>query len=383
MNILRIAWWDLRRMLKDKMAVFWWLLMPLMFIYFFAKMMNSPQQVNTWIPIFNYDEHELSQIFIEQLKKEGFSIDVRKPGDEPYLQGWSRALIIPATFSADLLKGSRVHVSFLKGEGNSQNTLSAQTRVLRNVIQFTGALASVDVVNNRWTKLTRENFLNELNKPLQLQAVNRRRPALRPPPYGFALSLPGYLVMFVLMVSIMYGGITLTEERSKKQLVRIIAAPLHPVEIFVGKLLGRMFQPALQAFMILAAGYFLFGVNLGDHPSALFPVIFCFSFFCGALGVLFGVICSTEQQVSSMGILVTMLLSAMGGCWWPMEIVPEFFKSVMLFIPTYWALQGFHDVMAFGKSFAGVAPECISLVVFSFFILWAAVPLFEWRKREL
>ena len=305
------------------------LLMPLAFIYFFAQMMNNPQRVNTWIPLFNYDKGELSELFIKKLEKEGYGIDVRKAGDEQHMKGWSRALVIPATFTADLLKGTRVHVSFVKGKGNSENTLSAQTRILRNVIQFTGALATVDVAKNRWTKLTKEKFLEELNKPLQLQVNNKKHDALRPPPIGFALVLPGYIVMFTLMNGIMFGGITLANERSNKQLTRLIAAPLHPVEIFLGKLLGRTFQPALQAFAILIAGYFLFDVSLGDHPLALIPVVACFAFFCGTMGIIFGTLCSTEAQISSLGILTTMILSALGGCWWPPEITPDFFHSIM------------------------------------------------------
>lgn len=381
MNILRIAWCDLRRMLKDKMFLFWILVMPMAFIYFFGQMMRSPQKVNTWIPVFNHDGQELSQLFIDHLKTDGFNIDVHKQDDEKWIKNWSRAVIIPATFTADLLKGTRVHVSFVKGEGNSESTLSAQARILRNVIQFTGALATVDVVNNRWTKLTREKFIEELNKPPQLQAVNQKHPALRPPPYGFASSLPGFLVMFVMMNSVMYGGITLAAERSNRQLIRLIAAPLHPVEIFLGKLLGRIFQPALQSFLILITGYLLFNVTLGDHPINLFFVIFSYAFFCGSLGILFGTVCSTEQQISSLGILATMMFSALGGGMWPLEVTPDFFQALARWIPTYWAISGLQNIMVFGKSFTGIIPACLALIGFGFVLLLIAVPLFEKRKR--
>lgn len=379
--MFRIALYDLKRMLKDKMFLFWTLIMPLGFIFFFAQIMKNPQKVNTWIPVFNYDGHELSQLFVEQLKEEGYNVVNHPLEEEKYIKNWSRALIIPATFSADLLRGTRVHVSIVKGEGNSENILSLHTRVLRTVIHFTGALMSVDVVKNRWTKLTREKFLEELSRPMQVDVVNQKHPALRPPPYGFALTLPGYLVMFVMMNGIMFGGITLAEDRTNRQLVRLIAAPLHPMELFLGKLLGRMAQPALQAVMILLAGNLLFGVSLGDYPAALLPVVACFAFFCGTIGILFGTIFSTEQQISSLGILFTMLMTAMGGCWWPIEVVPDFFKTIMMCFPTHWALQGFHDVMAFGKSFAGVFPECLLLTLLSAILLCIAVPLFEKRKR--
>lgn len=383
MNILRIAWCDLRRMMKDKMFLFWNLVMPMAFVYFFAQMMRSPERVNTWIPVFNHDGQELSQLFIEQLRTDGFSVDVRKNfDDEKYVKSWSRAVIIPATFTADLLKGTRVHVAFVKGDGNAENTLSAGARVLRNVIRFTAALSEVDVVKNRWTKNTREQFIEELNKPQQLQIKDQKHPALRPPPYGFALSLPSYLVMFVMMNSVMYGGITLAIERSQRKMTRLIAAPLHPLEIFLGKLLGRMMQPMLQASLILILGHFLFGVPLGDHPGNLFFIILSYSFCCGSLGILFGVLCSTEQQISSLGILATMAMTALGGGMWPLELTPDFFQSLARFVPSYWALTGLHNVMVFGKSFASVLPSCLALTGFGAILLSVAAPIFERRKRE-
>ena len=50
---------------------------------------------------------------------------------------------------------------------------------------------------------------------------------------------------------------------------------------------------------MLVAGITLFGLNLGDHPSALIPVILSLSFFCGAIGLLFGVVFNSEQQVTA------------------------------------------------------------------------------------
>ena len=218
------------------------------------------------------------------------------------------------------------------------------------------------------------DLLTELAKPPRLRLETRRHFSLRLPPSGFAFTLPAYLVMFTMMMTIMYGGMTLVLERSQKRIRRLVAAPVSGPEIFLGKMLGRMLQPALQGGLLIAAGVTLFGVNLGDHPSALVPVVLCFAFFCGALGLLFGVVFRTEQQVGAFGILATMVLAARGGCWWPLEVVPQTFKTIALFTPSYWALQGFQDVMSFGKSWLDVLPECAILAG-----LGAAIPLFRWE----
>ena len=364
MNSLRIALCDLRRILKDRMMIIWTILMPIGFVYLFGNLTASTQY-KTWLPIFNHDPHELSRLFIDQLKADDFSIDVRAATDEIYVGGWSRALIIPATFSEELLDGKKTWFTLTKGSGDEERTLAVQTLLVKTLVKFTGALSAVDVAKNGWTNNNRERFLHKLAETPTVKVEQKSHASLRPPPSGFSFSLPAYLVMFTLINSIMLGGITLVSERQNKQLIRLLAAPASSMEIYLGKIVGKMVTPLLQALAILVLGYFLFDIPLGDHPIALIPVLLCFSACCGSLALLFGSICTTEQQISSFGLLITLSLSALGGCWWPLEMTPEFFKSIARLTPTFWALQGVHDVMSFGKSYAAIVPESLVLLLFA------------------
>lgn len=365
MNILRIALTDLRLLLKEKITIFWMLILPLMITFLFGNMSGDPSKQTTWIPVVNLDGHELSTLFIEQLKAEGYNIDPRSATDEKYVKGWYRAVIIPATFSESLLTGERVDLTFVKGNRNFEDTLSAQSRLVHTIVRFTGALAKANVILYGWDETTKDDLLEELSKPQILTVKKESHGALRPPPFGFAFSLPGYLIMFVLMNSIMAGGISLAEERMKKRLTRLYAAPLLPLEIFVAKVLGKSLTPLVQSCLLLGLGCFFFGVSFGDHPLALLPVLLSFALFAGSLSMLCGLLCSTEQQVSSVGILITMILSALGGCWWPIEIAPDSLKTLAACTPTFWGLQGLHDVMSFGKGFTAVFPECLILLGFA------------------
>ncbi len=376
MNILHIALNDIRVVLKDRMVLVWWLAMPLAFIFMFSFVFRDHTQDSMWVPVFKLDDHELADVFVDQLRGEKYQIDVKGAADEHRIHDWPRAVIIPKGFSEDILKGRRVDLTLTKGQGNQEEYLAAQTLLVRTLIKFNTAVASIDLIERGWSPSTREDLLAELNKPPQLVVENGRHASLRPPPTGFAFTLPSYLVMFLMMMTLMYGGITLVHERTDKRLSRLLAAPVSVLEIFLGKLLGRMLQPAIQGGLLLVAGVILFGVYLGDHPWGLIPVIICFSFFCGSMGLLFGVLLRTEQQVTALGILTSTLLAALGGCWWSLEVVPQTFKTIALFTPSYWAIQGMHDVMSFGRSWLDVLPECGVLLAFGIVITSLAVPLF-------
>jgi ABC-type Na+ efflux pump permease subunit len=380
MNIVRIALNDVRIVLKDKMIIVWWLALPLAFVFIFGFIAADPSKDGTWIPVFKLDDHELADLFIEELKADKYWIDVKPTTDQQYIADWPQALIIPESFSQAVFSGERVDLTLTRGRGNAKKYIAAQTLLLRALIRFNTAIASVDLIERGWSDQTKQELISTLGATPRLTVEMGQDDTLRPPPIGFAFTLPTYMVLFVMTMTVMYGGITLVEEKINKRITRLATMPVSPLEIFLGKMLGRMLQPMLQGGVLLAVGVLIFGVGLGDHPLALIPVMISFSFFCGALGLLCGVLCRTEQQVTAAGLLATMLLGALGGCWWPLEVVPPLFKTIALATPSFWAVRGLQDVMTFGKSFGGVLPECAVLIAFGAVLTGIAIPLFRWDK---
>ena len=47
-------------------------------------------------------------------------------------------------------------------------------------------------------------------------------------------------------------------------------------------------------------------------------------------------------------------MSALGGCWWPLEIVPDTFKTLAHLVPAGWAMDAFHRLISFGGSTADI-----------------------------
>ena len=92
MNNLIIALNDIRIVLKDRLIIVWWLAMPLAFILIFGAILGDPTQDSTWVPVFKHDNHELADIFIDQLRTEKYQIDVKPISEEHWVDDWSRAI---------------------------------------------------------------------------------------------------------------------------------------------------------------------------------------------------------------------------------------------------------------------------------------------------
>ena len=128
-----------------------------------------------------------------------------------------------------------------------------------------------------------------------------------------------------------------------------------------------------QTAVLLLCGAIAFRLPLGDHPMFLLPVVLSLAVVAGCLSLLAGVLCTTEKQVILVAIFGATVLSALGGCWWPIELVPEAFKTIAMLTPSYWAMHGLQSVMYFGRASEVLSFEWPVLLGFATLFALAAV----------
>lgn len=366
MNMLRIAIWDLRRIAKDWRAAIWMLALPLVFAFVFGNAFRGGGQQSTWVPVIDLDRSDLSATFIEQLREDGYYIDVKGAEDQKTLiSKWPYGVVIPAQFQAHILKGEKVKISVVKKSAQADRLLEVQACVTRAVMRLTAGLAIANVCHRPWDESTRAQLKEVLAAKPLLTVTRKSDQGLRPPATGFYLSLPGMLVMMVLQMILIYGGVTLVEDRRNGQFARLTMAPTHLRELYVGKVLARIFTGMLQAGILLFGGALLFKMEFGNHPLFLMPVLASYAIFAGSLSILAGVVCQTEKQVVQIGIFLAISLASLGGCWWPIEVVPESFKTIAMFTPTYWGLHGVQSVMYFNRSAQVLTYECPIILTYA------------------
>ena len=91
-----------------------------------------------------------------------------------------------------------------------------------------------------------------------------------------------------------------------------------------------------------------------SRPSELSPAL---------AGLWLGTLAQTEAQASGLGVLASCLLAALGGCWWPIEITPDWMQSLQMAIPTGWTMDALHKLVSFGAAPMTVVPNVLTLIV--------------------
>jgi ABC-2 type transport system permease protein len=189
------------------------------------------------------------------------------------------------------------------------------------------------------------------------------------------------------MVSMMsYGAIgaalgatvRLAFDRSSGWLRQLRVVPVPPgtaiaVDVVVGALL------VLPSLVVVAlVGRFVNGVQLGLGTwVALVAVLWAGSVVFVALGIGLGVALDSQAAGAAMGILGT-ALAALGGLWWPVEILPSGLVTLAHAMPSYWYAQLGRDVVS------GSAPSAEAvLTLVAFAAVFTAAAAAVARRRPL
>jgi ABC-2 type transport system permease protein len=195
-------------------------------------------------------------------------------------------------------------------------------------------------------------------------------------PNGFNYTAPANLVLFVFITSLA-GAAGLIEARRLGVTRRLLATPTTVTTILFGETLGRFAIALLQGMIIFGVGWLLFGVDWGDPPAALLLTV-TFALVATGVGMLLGSVLRNAEQATSIGPPVGIALGMLGGCMWPLAIVPEPMRAFGHLFPQAWAMDAFIALIARDAGLAGIARELAVLAAFAAVLLALAT----WRLRR-
>jgi ABC-type multidrug transport system permease subunit len=396
-KILHLAGNDLRLTFRDKVSFFWMLLFPVALMWFFGQVYKDVGSDETQAPItisvLNHDDGWLSRSLIEDLKSEKVNLRVLNPEEmeETYKV---RTLVIPSGFTDKVLSGEAQELR-LEKEPDSSDTyaMAAEVHILKTIVRTVGRLiemkpreeitfgdsalgkaleALIDTLGLLKTPSEDGDIEPEPEVVFKKLGERERLVDLKvafagsgiPVPSGNALSVPGILTMMILMNTVLFGGLLLSEEKTRGTLRRQMTLPVNPTHVITGKLLGSFFMAILQIVVLLLAGRFLFGLTYENAIGGIILLMFCLAFAAAGLAVLMGAALRTSEQVGALGWILSFIMAAIGGCVWPGEVMPDWMRTTAHIFPTAWAMDGFHALITFGKGMEGAFRPAAVLIGF-------------------
>jgi ABC-2 type transport system permease protein len=188
--------------------------------------------------------------------------------------------------------------------------------------------------------------------------------------------------MFFILYPLAGNFIKEREEGSMLRL-RLISGSQWPV--ISGKFAFYFFVCLIQFILMIAVGIYIMpmlGLTklvLGSNPLGILITACSVAMAATGYGVLIAVYFRTPQQALSFGSVSVVILSAIGGVWVPVYIMPEILQTISRFSPMSWGLESFNDLFLRQASIQAILPNVLRLMGFSLVALAASVIIHKSR----
>jgi ABC-type multidrug transport system permease subunit len=363
------------RVVRDRGALFWMLLFPVLYAGLFGMLQfEGSRSARVGICVANADSGflgaairgSLERFSAEMLDSAAlaeygredllFITDVAPSDTVP--EPCTRLLSLPQGLT-DSLRLRRTACLVLRDESGAADPsgLTAQAlawrAVTENLARF--VVASMD---------------SSADVAARFDSLTRRLPRIRVRssfvggvmgvPSGLTQAVPGIMVMMVLMILATHSTATLAAERQRGLLQHLASTPASRADIIAGKLIGRFLIGGVQIVILwglAALAQHGFGLWIGYRLPSAIPVLFVYGFAVAALGLCIAAAVRSVDTGVGVGIVVTLAMAALGGCWWPLEIVPRGMQIAGHLFPTAWAMDALHQVMAYDRGVGATLPH--------------------------
>ncbi len=379
-----IARKDVAHMLRSRETLLWLFVMPILFFYFIGTVTGG----------FDGPSGERKDpLAVRGAERGGFLVDelirrleaqnfeIRRLASDEAFSAESRRLIIPVpkegtgSFTDAVLAGQPQVLTFERRDESPTGNFD-QMRIARAAYEVLGDLAAVKVAGHDPTPQT---FAGLRAMPRTLTLTVKPAGRRLDPPSGFSQAIPGTMVMFTMLVLLTSGAITLVVEREQGLLRRLASAPISAGSLVAGKWMGRMALALVQIGFAMIAGRVLFGMDWGRSLPMVVLVLVGWAAFAASSAVLLSSLTRTAAQTSGVGVLVTMLLAALGGCWWPIEITPSWMQTLARLLPTGWAMDAMHKLINFGDPAVTALPHLVTMAIGSLVVGWLGTRWFRYQ----
>ena len=361
---LAIAAKDLRQRLRDRSAIILAVVAPFALAAVFSLLIPSDDEgFQPSYGVVDADGGRLAEAFTNEALAGLVEADVAQVTDTASEDEARRlvadgeldaAFLIPAGFSQAVTAGEAAQVTVI---GNADATFATQvaealaTRFVEELAEIRLSVATVihqegAADEARVAELTR--LAQEADEPIRLAGTLAESREV-----GSTTFYAASMAIFFLFFTAMFGPLSLLGERRGGTLPRLVAAPIAPWSIVLGKALGSFVMAVVAMAVLVIASSVLLRASWGD-PLAVALLVLAAVVAAMGITALITTLSRTEEQAGSWNSIAAVTLAILGGSFFPLSRGPELLQQASLITPHAWFLRGIGDLAPQGTGIATV-----------------------------
>jgi ABC-2 type transport system permease protein len=176
--------------------------------------------------------------------------------------------------------------------------------------------------------------------------------------------VPGLMGVVLTMTMVVITALAITRERERGTMENLLATPVRPFEVMVGKILPYIAVGYIQVTLILIAARFIFDVPLMGSFALLYAVALLFIAANLAVGITFSTLAQNQLQAVQMAFFFFLPSILLSGFMFPFRGMPVWAQWIGSCLPNTHFLRIVRGILLKGNGLAEIAPEIWPLLLF-------------------
>jgi ABC-2 type transport system permease protein len=356
------------QMRRDRLTFAMMIGVPILQLTLFGFAINSdPKSLPTVLHV--ADESPFARSFVSALENSAyFRIVTTTPDprvvDDLLERGKVQfAVTIPAGFGRDIVRGVRPALlveADATDPAATSNAMSALLTIARTAFdpELTGPLAR----------------LRAGTDPVELRVHRRYNPE------GISQYniVPGLVGVVLTMTMVMMTALAVTRERERGTMENLLAMPVRPFEVMLGKIVPYIAVGYIQVLVLLLASRFVFDVPMFGSYLLLSLVLIVFIAANLSVGFTFSTVARNQLQAMQMSFFFFLPSMLLSGFMFPFRGMPGWAQTLGEILPLTHFLRIVRGILLKGNGLAEIAGEIAAL--FAFLLVAGAVALMRYRQ---
>ena len=356
------------QMRRDRMTFATMIFVPILQLMLFGYAINTdPKQLPTAVLV--RDDGPLTRAVLSAMRNTDyfdFNVQVRDVAELDRLVRSGEvqfAVEIPASFERDVRRGDRPSVLVI---ADATDPVATGTAVA-------GLRGLVDTALRRELRGPDAN-VTKTTAPFEITIQNRYNPEAITQ-YNI---VPGLLGVVLTMTMMMFTALAVTREIERGTMESLLAMPIKPVEIMIGKIAPFVLVGFVQMTIILGAAHVLFGVPILGSVWLLVALSTLFAAANLAVGYTFSTIAENQLQAVQMTFFFFLPNILLSGFMFPFRGMPDWAQAIGEVLPLTHFLRIVRGITLKGTGFADMQTDVLALLIFMAVAMGLA--LFRFRR---
>ncbi len=339
-------------------------LMPLILLVLFGYAITM--DINRLdLAVYDQDHSAASRDYVERFRASGYFTVVANAHSYAEAQRLidrgdaQLALVIPRHFARDLEQRRTVPVQVL-ADGADANTATV-------------ALGYVEAITSRFNE-------TQLGTSIELAIDHRLRVWYNPELKSRWFIIPGLIAVIMTVITALLTSLTVAREWESGTMEQLIATPVQPVELFLGKMTPYFLIGVADVLISVAMGVWVFGVPLRGSLPLLLGVSAIFLVGGLSLGILISSVAKSQLVASQVAMVATFLPAfLLSGFLYAIDNMPRALQTVTYAVQARYYVEALKSIFLKASPPADIANELTFLTAFALIVF--AVALRKFRKK--